>query len=41
MGIFFVTTDKGILKRKVELGQLCGIVVLLPAEMLRFIEAYV
>jgi hypothetical protein len=39
-GKFFVTTDKGILKRKIELGKLCGVVVLLPGEMLRLIEAH-
>jgi len=36
-GKFFVTTDKGILKRKSELNELCGVVVLLPNEMLRLI----
>lgn len=38
-GRFFVTTDKGILKRKAELGQLCSVIVLLPGEMLRLIGA--
>jgi predicted nucleic acid-binding protein len=38
-GKFFVTADRGILKRKSQLGQLCGVVVLLPSEMLRRIEA--
>ncbi|NWH04682.1 hypothetical protein [Desulfobacter latus] len=38
-GKFFVTTDKGILKRRVKLAQLCGILVVLPSEMLHLIEA--
>jgi hypothetical protein len=36
-GKFFVTADNGILKRKVELSQLCGVVVLLPSQMLSLI----
>ena len=39
-GKFFVTTDKGILKRKIDFGKLCGVVVLLPGEMLQLIEAH-
>jgi len=39
-GKFFVTTDKGILKKKVELNQLCGVIVILPSEILSLIESY-
>ena len=33
-GVFFVTTDKRILKKRIELEELCGVVVLLPSEIL-------
>jgi len=38
-GKLFVTTDKGILRKKTELCQLCGVVVLLPSELLDLIES--
>ena len=39
-GSYFVTTDKGILKRSDEIFSFCRVVILLPSQMLNIINEY-
>ncbi len=39
-GPFFVTTDKGILKRRDEIRNLCNVEILLPSQILNIINGY-
>jgi hypothetical protein len=39
-GTYFVTTDKRILKKKDELYDVCGIMVLKPSEIMDIIQSY-
>jgi hypothetical protein len=39
-GPYFVTTDARILKKRAELQQLCGVIILRPAEIMEIIREY-
>jgi predicted nucleic acid-binding protein len=39
-GVYFVTTDKRLLKKRHEIEKLCGVKILLPSEFLRIVQRH-